>query len=197
MPADRRLRLVRVTAAEFAGHGFAETSLNAIIKRCGMSKSSFYYLFDSKEQLFDFAVAELLAEMASAVHIPSPAHFADGDFWSRVEALFAALLEAAGRDEAYLNLGRMFYSAAPETARGAVSTLLLQVRDWVHDVLRVGRGRGAVRDDLPPSLQCDLTFGVLQIFDEWAVTHVDDHAGAQAQTLAAAQFATLKRLLAP
>lgn len=196
MPADRRSRLIREGAAEFSSQGFANASLNRIIERCGMSKSSFYYLFESKEEFHDFVVAQLLAELAAVIRVPAATDFAHGDFWLRVEALFDELTRAATGDRAHLEVGRMFYSAAPEAARGAVSATLTAAREWVQDVLRVGRRRGAVRDDLPESLQCQLTFGVLQIFDEWSVSNLAGHDGTEAQALAGAQFATLRRLLA-
>ncbi|KWX66632.1 TetR/AcrR family transcriptional regulator [Mycobacterium sp. NAZ190054] len=197
MTADRRRRLIEVAAAEFAGQGYENASLNTIIALCPMSKSSFYYLFESKADLFDFVVTELLTVLARTVTVPAPQEFAGGAFWERVEALFAGMARAAEHDESLVDLGRMFYSAAPEGARGTVSSTVDAARDWVQEVLRVGRDTGAVRDDLPESLQCELTFGLLQIFDRWSVNHLDARDAAAARDLTAAQFAALKRLLAP
>lgn len=195
MPAARRRSLVDAAATEFACQGYENASLNAIIRRCSMSKSSFYYLFDSKVELFDFVVTELLELLAGTVAIPAPHDFAEGDFWTRVEALFVHLTQAAASDDALRNLGRMFYGEAPEDARRSVASSLQAARNWVQEVVKAGRSTGAVADDLPESLQCDLTFGVLQIFDRWSVDHVDASDGAQAEALVIAQFAALKRLL--
>jgi hypothetical protein len=94
-----------------------------------------------------------------------------------------------------LTLGRLFYSEAPEDAQGTVSGTLAQVRTWVETLLRVGRSCGAVRDDLPGSLQCSLVFRLLQVFDEWTIRHYDEFGSADLRRLANAQFGTIRRVL--
>jgi AcrR family transcriptional regulator len=53
-----------------AAHGFEQASLNAIIRACGMSKSSFYHYFGSKEALFDRVVEEASAALARDLDAP-------------------------------------------------------------------------------------------------------------------------------
>ncbi|CAN3130198.1 HTH tetR-type domain-containing protein [Mycobacterium sp. smrl_JER01] len=162
-----------------------------------MSKSSFYYIFESKEELFDFVVTESVAKLAAAIPVPAAEEFAAGDFWARAEALLAAFAHTAAQDATLLDVGRMFYRAAPDTARSPVTATHVRAHTWVRDVLAVGRRRGAVRDDLPEDLQSDLAFGVLQIFDRWSVNHLDELDNARTAALTAAQLAALRRLLAP
>lgn len=195
MPADRRRRLVEVAAAEFATAGYEDASLNHIINQCGMSKSSFYYLFASKSDLFDFVVRELKDSAAARIAIPAPEEFAGHDFWRRLEEFFWELVRASQQHEAFLTLGRMFYSDTPDAAKAAVTEVWTGVRSWIEDVLHVGRRSGVVRDDLPEALQYSLTFGILQVFDEWTVAHFGDFAPADLHALANAQFATIRRLL--
>ncbi len=197
MPVDRRHQLVAVAAAEFASSGYQEASLNRIIRDCGMSKSSFYYFVPSKEELFTFVVQELIDEVGTELRVPEPDEFAGPEFWSRLEAYFSGLVRLAERRESFLTLGRMFYSGAPDEAKGTVGGALAAVRDWVEQVLRVGRRCGAVRDDLPDALQYNLVTGVLQIFDEWTVRHYDEFTPDQLRALGDAQFASIRRLLAP
>jgi len=195
MPADRRRRLVEVAAAEFATAGFENASLNNIISQCGMSKSSFYYLFASKSDLFGFVVRELMDSGAAEIAIPAPEEFAGHDFWRLLEEFFWELVRASQQHEAFLTLGRMFYSDTPDAAKATVTEVWAGVRAWVEEVLRVGRRSGVVRDDLPEALQYSLTFRILQVFDEWTVAHFDDFAPAELHALADAQFGTIRRLL--
>jgi AcrR family transcriptional regulator len=197
MPADRRRRLVEVASAEFASEGYEHASLNRIIDLCGMSKSSFYYFLPSKAELFDFVVRELVAEVATNITIPVPTEFAGRGFWPQVEKFFSGLVLTSQRQEAFLTLGRMFYSEAPNAAKTSVSGVLASVRTWVEDVLRVGRRSGAVRGDLPQALQYGLVLRILQVFDEWTVAHYEDFAPADLRALAGAQFATIRRVLEP
>jgi AcrR family transcriptional regulator len=196
MPAARRRRLVQVSAVEFAEFGFSGASLNRIIADCGMGKSSFYYLFASKSELFEFVTAELVAETASRWTAPDPAGFSGTQFWPRVADVFAEFLRVSEQHEAFLLLGRLFYSDAPGSAKTAVGGALAAVQDWVRRVLAEGRRCGAVRDDLPEELQYRLTVGVLRLFDEWTVAQHDRFAPDGLRRLTDAQFATLRRMLA-
>ena len=197
MPPERRRRLVEFASAEFASEGYEHASLNRIIESCGMSKSSFYYYLPSKTELFDFVVRELVDEVATNITIPEPSEFAGHGFWRRVEGFFSGLVLASRQQEAFLTLGRMFYSEAPDAAKTSASGTLASVRTWVEGVLRVGRRSGAVRDDLPEALQFSLVFRILQVFDEWTVEHYQDFAPADLRALADAQFATIRRVLEP
>lgn len=197
MPAARRRRLIEVAAAEFGSAGYEQASLNRIIDRCGMSKSSFYYVLSSKADLYEFVVRELIADVAADIDVVAPEEFAGDEFWPRLERFFASLTRVSQREQKFLLLGRMFYLQAPDPARTAVSGALGAVRDWVQEVLRVGRRCAAVRTDLPEPLQAELVFRILQVFDEWTIAHYDEFADAVLQELADAQFATIRRTLAP
>lgn len=69
------------------------------------------------------------------------------------------------------HLGRIFYlpGADGAAAGDARAELLDAVHGWVREVLQVGRDVGQVRDELPLSLQADVTFAVLRAVDEWVV----------------------------
>lgn len=196
MPAARKRRLVQVAAAEFAESGYAGASLNRIIADCGMGKSSFYYLFTSKSDLFEFVTAELIAEAASRWTAPDPAELSGTQFWQRLTDVFAEFVRVSEQHDAFLLLGRLFYSDAPGSAKTTVGGALTAVEDWVRRALAEGRRCGAVRDDLPEDLQYRLTVGVLRLFDEWTVSQHDRIAADALQRLTGAQFATLRRMLA-
>lgn len=196
MPAPRRQRIVAVAAAEFASAGYEHASLNRIIERCGMSKSSFYYVLSSKAELYEFVIRELVADISADMPKTDPSRFAGDEFWQRLDDYFATLLRVSQQRENFLLLGRMFYLHAPGPAKSVVTGTLAAVRDWVENVLEVGRRVGAVRTDLPIELQAELAFRILQVFDEWTLAHYDDFAAADLQALADAQFATIRRTLA-
>jgi AcrR family transcriptional regulator len=74
----QRDRLLRAAALEFAEHGYAGTSSDAISRRAGMSKATFYEHFANKEEcilaLFDLAVGTVQGAMAdAAARAPSDA----------------------------------------------------------------------------------------------------------------------------
>lgn len=197
MDSERKRRLIEVSAAEFASVGYENASLNHIIDACGMSKSSFYYVLSSKAELFEFVTGELVDAVAATIIIPKPEEFAGRMFWPRLEQFFADLVVAAQSHDSFLSLGRMFYSQPPSTVQGTVNDTWAAVRTWVEELLLAGRASGSVSDDLPQTLQVSLTFGVIQVFDEWTVAHYDELPPAEIRALAGAQFATIRRMLEP
>lgn len=196
--APQRYRQLLATAAhEFAAHGFEQASLNAVIRACGMSKSSFYHYFGSKEALFDRVVEEASAALARDLAAPDPETLAGADFWNRIEAFLAGALAASARQDWYADLGRIFYLPDLSAERSAaLRRVLAGVADWLGRVLAVGRACGAVREDLPASLQAELVFALLQAMDRWSLRHMEEFDQAAIAGLAHRQFETLRRLLA-
>lgn len=198
MAPERYRQLLATAAREFAARGFEQASLNAVIRACGMSKSSFYHYFGSKEALFDRVVEEASAALAADLHAPDPETLVGPDFWDRIEAFVANALAASAKQDWYADLGRILYLPGLSDERSAVLQRVLSgVADWIGSVLAVGRTCGAVRDDLPASLQAELVFAVLQAMDRWSLRHMREFDGKALAGLAQAQFAALRRLLSP
>jgi AcrR family transcriptional regulator len=197
MEPNRRQTLLVTAAHEFARAGFRQASLNAIIRACGISKSSFYHYFASKDALFDTVVAEAGAQFAAELQVPEPACL-DTRFWAQVEALFERLLELSARQPWYIDLGKLFHlTDVPADGSPALRRAFAGAATWLDAALAAGRRGGAVRDDMPADLQCELVFAVLQAMDRWSLQHAHEFDEAFGRTLATQQLAALQRLLAP
>jgi TetR/AcrR family transcriptional repressor of mexJK operon len=53
-------RILDVAETLFLGHGFGATSIEAVAKRAGISKRTFYHRFPGKERLFEAVVRRLM-----------------------------------------------------------------------------------------------------------------------------------------
>jgi TetR/AcrR family transcriptional repressor of mexJK operon len=53
-------RILDVATMLFLGHGFGATSIEAVAKRAGISKRTFYHRFSGKEMLFEAVVRRLI-----------------------------------------------------------------------------------------------------------------------------------------
>lgn len=196
-PARRRL-LLATAAREFAGAGYERASLNRIIRACQMSKSSFYHYFDSKQALFDTVVREAASALAAELNVPAPDELAGPDFWDRIAGLFDRLLALTGRPGWPVDLWQIFYLPdAPATPGSALADVVTRMTRWLDETLSVGRACGAVRDDLPASLQGALAVAVLRAMDEWSLDHLAELDATSRDDLAAAQLGVIRRLLAP
>jgi len=198
MAPERYRQLLARAAREFAASGFERASLNAIIRDCAMSKSSFYHYFESKEALFDRVVEDASAALAADLNAPAPETLGGPDFWDRIAGFLAQALAASARQEWYADFGKMLYLPDLSAEQGAaLQRVLAGVAGWVGRILAVGRDCGAVRDDLPASLQAELVFSVLQAMDRWSLHHMGDFDEAEIANLARRQLDLLRRLLAP
>jgi AcrR family transcriptional regulator len=190
MRPEKRAALIAAAAREFASRTYEEASLNHIIGSCGLSKSSFYHVVDSKEGLFSLVVSELSAAADRTWTAPEPASFADR-FWDRADSVWQEALTTWPNSPELTQLWHIVYTNPDNEA---VLKLADRVRTWVRDVLITGRETGAVDRTCPLDLQSLAVFSLLRTFDEWALTAAGDDSPDEA---AAHQFRLLKRLLHP
>jgi len=190
MRPEKKTALIKAAAQEFASRTYEEASLNRIIASCGLSKSSFYHVVDSKEDLFSLVVSELSAAANRTWTGPEPAGFAER-FWDRADSVWQEALTTWPNSPELTQLWHIVY-ANPDN--DAVAELADRVRSWVREVLIIGRETAAVDRTCPLELQSLAVFSLLRTFDEWALTEAGDGSPDEA---AAHQFRLLKRLLRP
>ena len=196
MPRARWDRLLRTAAHEFADRGFAQASLNRVIREVGMSKSSFYHYLGSKEQLFDAVVSEFGPSLVAEIRPPTVEDL-EADLWGELEALVQRLVRAGLGERVYWLLGRMWYlPGVPSDAQSALGRGKAGLGTWLRDAVDAGRRAGAVRTDLPAALQARVLLAVAQVFDEWLLTEV---AGKTSRPdmieTSRAQLAAVRRLI--
>ncbi|BCJ30550.1 TetR/AcrR family transcriptional regulator [Actinocatenispora sera] len=194
LPPSRREALLTTAAREFAGAGYQRASLNRIIRSCRMSKSSFYHYFDSKEALFDATVLDAAQRLLAALPVPAPADLAGPDFWTRIDELIAGAVRLVGPQDRML--WTLFYLPDAPTGPGsALARLRAGIDGWLAAALAAGRDAGAVRTDLPASLQAAMALAVLQAMDEWSLHQLDALSPDELATLVDAQLQALHRLV--
>jgi AcrR family transcriptional regulator len=196
MAPDRRRLLIETAAREFARTGYERASLNRVIRACGMSKSSFYHYVASKAALFDMVVTEAGGSLIRALEVPDPEKLTGPDFWVRIAQLLEQLLVASQHEEMFDDFGRLFYLPDAPTG-GSLDEARAHIDAWLGQALAAGRASGAVREDLPASLQGHITVAVLWAMDEWSLRHMVDLDPRQRQQLALVQLDAIRRLLAP
>ena len=107
-PAGRRQQyseatkraLVEVATELFTEHGYAATSLDAIVAGAAMTKGALYHHFSGKQALFEAAFVEVESAASARIHAAMDGH---EDAWERAGAGLEAFLEAV-REPAYRRL---------------------------------------------------------------------------------------------
>ncbi len=169
---DRQKRLFESAAEEFAAHGFDGASLNRILEKSGMSKSSLYYYFDDKADLFTTMMERSLAVLFRETGGFDPAALEMETFWDTFEDLYRRAIGVVDHNAWLVQFGGMFYRLRGQSNQGsATGRLFLAVRGWVTLIIEQGQKLGTVRTDLPRSLLIDSTMALLESLDRWVVAH--------------------------
>jgi len=146
-PDDETRRIIYEAARqEFAGGGYAATSMETVARRAGVSTKTLYRLIPNKTALFEGMVSDRLDRFVSQVNIHA------GDDIDIEEALCAALIACAdlALDEEVIELQRMvlqeagtFSDIAGMFYRNAIQRTVMALANW----LRMQQKRGLIRLD--------------------------------------------------
>lgn len=168
LPPERKDEILKVAAGEFARSGYQATSYNRLLERLKLGKSSAYYYFDDKRDLFLTVIENCYATYFAAMsRIVRPKTAAQ--FWSFIEQIslegyrlmledphVAPLVQCVQREQALL--GEL-----------ACQRVLDSQKQFYVDLVREGQALGAVRKDLPAELLAELTQGLSATYDSWFV----------------------------
>ncbi len=172
LDAERQRRLFDSAAQEFAAHGYDGASLNRILEKSGMSKSSLYYYFDDKADLFTTLIERSLTILFREIGGFDPNVLTAETFWTAFEELYHRSVVVVGKNSWLVKFGGMFYRLRSDPKEGSATGRIFQVaRRWVTVIMTRGQELGVVRSDLPQSLLIDATLALLESLDRWIVAH--------------------------
>ncbi len=174
---ERRARLMRAARAHFARHGYRGASLQQILSEADFPRSSFYHFFHEKEALFDAALADGLALLATHIEVADPSTLTTENYWPTVLDLVNTLSEAC-RDEDLAAVPMIFHlrDAPQSETRDRFERAAHQ---WCTLMVERGRALGKLERDLPADLHVELTWNMMVALDRWFATHpehMDDSA---------------------
>lgn len=195
---EKRAKLLDCAAQEFAEKGFEGASLNRILERASMGKSSLYYYFEDKADLFATLLERLSANLFAAVGPFDLSSLTKENFWTECEAYYARCLNALNHDSTTVKLGQIFHRlrAEPKMAP-AVAPTFEAARQWALAFLDTGRNLGAIRTDLQDSLLMASSLGLAEALDHWAVENWSRTSETARNEMARDHIGLFRRLLAP
>ncbi len=173
MPAEKRERLLMVAAREFGLHGYEGASLNRILDEAGVGKSSAYYYFEDKADLFGAVVeysVERLGLAASAEDIQS---LTAENFWTAfAQAHDQPLLHV--REHPWLfAAARAAERLTPESReREPLASLASHMMSGIATIVLRGQELGLIRADLPTDLLVAWFRAIDGASDDWLVAQL-------------------------
>jgi AcrR family transcriptional regulator len=193
---DRQRVLFETAAEEFAANGFDGASLNRILERSGFSKSSLYYYFDDKADLFTTLLERSLAVLFNQIGDFNPAALTADTFWNDLEDYYAKAVALVSGNRWLMKFGGMFYGLRADPKQVTTTgRLFTAARHWVGAIIARGQELGAIRADLPDSLLIDSAMGLLESLDRWVVAHWNEIDESTRAEMPASHIALFRDLL--
>ena len=198
LPAERKARLFDSAAEEFAAHGYEGASLNRILRKSGMSKSSLYYYFDDKSDLFVSLVERSIGFLMRELGDFEPEALSAADYWPEIEARARAAAEVMNRNTWYVKLARMVIRMrGGPRGHARTARLYRAVERFVARTIRHGQGLGVVRGDLPLPLLVHSAMALGEALDTWLVGHWDEMSPGERLEMVSTNVNLIRRLLVP
>jgi AcrR family transcriptional regulator len=193
LSVERQDEILRAAAAEFARAGFQGTSYNQLLERLQLAKSSAYYYFDDKRDLFLTVIERCYASYFEAIAaLPRPQTAAQ--FWRFVEASSLEGFELMLRDPTIAGLMQCLEREQVLLGELASERVLNGQARFYESMIEEGQRLGAIRTDLPTQLLADAVRSLSMTFDRWFVLEHQKPQFAGSATLAAQYTALARRL---
>jgi AcrR family transcriptional regulator len=148
-PASRR-ELLSVASRHFASRGFAKASLNEILAEAGISKGSYYYYFEGKDDLFAAVLAAQFDDFFARVSFPDLGALRRAEFWPTVEAFVAQWSKHADASSEIFKIAVQV--TEEQRASPAFAPVLAKAHAFYRAFLEAGVRLGCIRTDLPLEL---------------------------------------------
>jgi len=194
--SDRQRALFEAAAEEFAAKGFDAASLNRILDKSGMSKSSLYYYFDDKADLFTTLIERSLATLFGQIGAFDIDLLTAETFWSEIERHYQKAVAVVSGNDWLVRFGALFYELRGNAKRGAPTGRLFDiVGRWVKSIIERGQALRVVRADLPEPMLVEMTMALFETLDRWVVANWQDLSAAERQALPATHIGLFRDLL--
>ncbi|MBN1342411.1 MAG: TetR/AcrR family transcriptional regulator [Phycisphaerae bacterium] len=193
----KRQALLEAAQAEFAAYGFEASSYNRIIANSGLSKGSFYYYFDGKEDLYVEVVKEAVACFSEAVGDPGDAANPD-EFWGQIDHLYRRYLRFGLDNPNLVGVLQSIAAIRPGAIQADLrEKLLIKDTDWYKRLILRGQQLGAVRDDLPTDLLYAIIAGLSEAKDRWFFREWSEAGSIDVEQCARLMVHLFRRILLP
>ena len=172
MKLERRAALFKAATHEFTQLGFEQASLNRIIGKVGMSKSSFYHYFTNKTELFQQIIEQTLEPLSKIGSAIEPETLTKDTFWPAILASTKGVNLMTQDNPEVFEVGRMFHRNLHQP-NGLCEDMMTGPIALVTRVLEHGKVIGTIRDDLPSSLLLSSVMALGMAMDRWALDNIE------------------------
>jgi len=202
VPSEKRERLLTIAAQEFAAHGFEAASFNRILEEAQIGKSSAYYYFEDKADLFCTVVNHCLERLQLAPARETLTSLTAESFWPTIADIHDQPLLHTQQQPWLLGALRAAERLTPESLqRESLAQLTRSLTQYMMTglgmTIKRGQELGLIRTDLPDEVLMAWFRAIDGASDDWLLAHLD-HLDQDTFTYIATQTsATIRQALAP
>jgi AcrR family transcriptional regulator len=169
LDADARQTILDAARAEFAEHGYEGSSYNRIIANSKRSKSSFYYYFHGKQDLYVTVVRDAVAQFSEAVGQERQVDNVE-EFWAECARMFRRFYEFGVQNPILVGVLKSVFDLRRSQLGGdLLPQLALKDVTWYEALIQRGQALGAIRTDRPLDLIVAMLFAVLEAKMQWSL----------------------------
>ena len=201
MPSEKRERLMTIAAQEFAAHGFEAASLNRILEEAQIGKSSAYYYFEDKADLFGTVVNYCLDHLQLAPASEALTSLTVETFWPAIADLHDKPLLHAQQKPWLFGAVRAAERLTPESLqRESLAQLARSLTRYmmtgIGTTIIRGHELGLIRVDLPNELLIAWFRAIDGASDDWLLAHLDQLDQEAITHISRQTIATIQQALA-
>lgn len=169
LPRARQDEILDVAGSEFARFGFQGTSYNRLLERLHLGKSSAYYYFQDKRDLFLTVIARFYATyFASIAELDRPT--SPRGFWTFVGGVARQGFEFMSENPTAAGLMQCMYRERVLHGELMSLELLTAMNEFYDGLIAEGQRLGAVRADIPQRLLVETVRNIAVGTDQWFIS---------------------------
>ena len=178
MTSEKRERLLTIAAQEFAAYGFEMASFNRILEQARIGKSSAYYYFEGKADLFCTVVNYCIDRLQLAPERETLASLTAETYWVQVAAMRDQPLQRTFQHPWLFGVIRAAEHLTPASLRQAslgklAEYLTTYSATGLGALIKRGQELGLIRTDVPDELLYAWFRAIDDASDSWVLAHLD------------------------
>ena len=198
MPGEKRERLLISAAQEFALNGYEGASLNRILEVAQIGKSSAYYYFADKADLFATVAAWCVDRLQLALSAEVISELTAETFWSTITHAHRESLLRARQYPWLFGAARAALQLTSESLQQEyLSDLAGHLMAGMSALIQKGQALGLIRTDLPTGLLQAWFRAIDGTSDDWLLAHLDQVNEETIRQVSEQTMAAIQQALAP
>jgi AcrR family transcriptional regulator len=198
MPEEKRERLLTSAAQEFAIYGYEGASLNRILEAAQIGKSSAYYYFADKADLFATVSAWCVDRLQLALSVEVIDELSADTFWATVNNAHSdSLLRARQQPWLFGAARAVEHLTAESLEQDSLRDLAARLMSGMRALIEKGQALGLIRTDLPTDLLQAWFRAIDGASDDWLLAHLDQQDEETLRAVAKQTMIVIQQALAP